>query len=210
MKDAAIIIAAIKKYIDGHVNKSIERRNFRRHTQQPGECFDDFLLTLRDLIKTCNFCSNECMQKNIQDQIIEGILEGDIIEGLLQVKDLNLDKTIQICWPLRNSVLTCLVYIRSWLQLYVPHSHTVKSPLSHSSTHSSTNVPRLWWQNALGGKARCPVFNLPCNSHVTVVANWATLQRCAVADTCDQKPARLHLQHLQMSCQLVKIYLSPV
>ena len=28
------------------------------------ECFDDFLLALRDLVKTCNF-SNECTQKNI-------------------------------------------------------------------------------------------------------------------------------------------------
>ena len=63
-KDAAIIIAAIKKYIDGHVNESVECRNFRRYTQQPEECFDDYLLPLRDLVKTCNFCSNECMQKN--------------------------------------------------------------------------------------------------------------------------------------------------
>ena len=92
MKDVTTIIAAIKKYIDGHVNESVERRNFRRRTQQPGECFDDFLLALRDLVKTCNFCFNDCMQKNIRDQVIEGILDGDTVENLLQVKDLSLDK----------------------------------------------------------------------------------------------------------------------
>ena len=37
------------------------------------------------------------MQKNMRDQIIEGILEGDTVKDLLQVKDLSLDKTIQIC-----------------------------------------------------------------------------------------------------------------
>ena len=37
------------------------------------------------------------MQKNIRDQVIEGILDGNTVEDLLQVKDLSLDKTIQIC-----------------------------------------------------------------------------------------------------------------
>ena len=63
-RDITAIIAAIKAYIDGHINESVERRNFR----------SNFLMTLRELVKTCNFCSNNCMQKNIRDQIIEGIL----------------------------------------------------------------------------------------------------------------------------------------
>ena len=37
------------------------------------------------------------MQKNIRDQIIEGILDGDTVEDLLQIKDLTLDKAIQVC-----------------------------------------------------------------------------------------------------------------
>ena len=45
-KDVMVIIAAIKRYIDGSVNKSVERRNFCRHVQQPGETFDDFLVAL--------------------------------------------------------------------------------------------------------------------------------------------------------------------
>jgi len=63
----ATIIGAIKKYIESHINESVERRNFRRRTQQPGESFDDFLLTLHELVKTCNFCSNACIRKNIRD-----------------------------------------------------------------------------------------------------------------------------------------------
>ena len=47
--------------------------------------------------KSCNFCSNECTQKNIRGQLIEGILDGDTVEDLLQLKDLTLDKAIQVC-----------------------------------------------------------------------------------------------------------------
>ena len=64
-QDITAIITAIKTYIDRHINESVERRHFRRRIQQPGESFDDFLLAFRELAKTCNFCTNECIQKNI-------------------------------------------------------------------------------------------------------------------------------------------------
>ena len=80
------IVEAMQRYVEGHINGSVERRNFRRHVQQPGESFDDFLVSLRELAKTCNFCSADCIQKNIQDQIIEGLREGDTVEDLLQVR----------------------------------------------------------------------------------------------------------------------------
>ena len=59
--------------------------------------FDDFLVSLRELAKTCKFCSDNCTQKNIRDQLIEGLLDGDTVEHLLQEKDLTLDKAITTC-----------------------------------------------------------------------------------------------------------------
>ena len=44
-KSVTSIIGAIKRYIEGHINESVERRNFRCRTQQPGESFDDFLVS---------------------------------------------------------------------------------------------------------------------------------------------------------------------
>ena len=70
---------------------------FRRRVQQLGETFDDFLVSLRELAKTCKFCSDNCTQKNIRDQIIEGLLDSDTVEHLLQEKDLTLDKAITTC-----------------------------------------------------------------------------------------------------------------
>ena len=42
----------------------------------------------------CKFCSDACIQKNIRDQIIEGLRDGDTVESLLEVKDLTLEMTI--------------------------------------------------------------------------------------------------------------------
>ncbi len=88
---------AIQRYVEGQINESVERRNFRRRTQQPGESLDDFLVSLRELAKTCHFCSEECTQKNIRGQIIEGLIDGDTVEALLQKKDLTLATTITKC-----------------------------------------------------------------------------------------------------------------
>ena len=96
-KDQALIIAALKRHVEGRVNETIERRNLRRRTQQVGESFDDYLVSLRELAKTCNFCNNDCLQKAIRDQIIEGLLDGEIIQELLRVKDLTLDQAITKC-----------------------------------------------------------------------------------------------------------------
>ena len=57
--DVDAIIRTIKQHIDGQINESFERCNLRSRTQQPGEGFDDFLVALRELTKTCNFCSNQ-------------------------------------------------------------------------------------------------------------------------------------------------------
>ena len=75
----------------------MERRKLRRRVQQQGESFDDYLVSLRELTKTCNFCSEACAQKNIRDQIIEGLIDGDTVEHLLRQHDLTLATTITTC-----------------------------------------------------------------------------------------------------------------
>ena len=91
------IIRAIKRYVDGHVNETMERCNFHKRTQQLGELFDDFLVSLRELVKTCNFCSDDCTNKSICDQIIEALLDVDTTEDLLKETDLTLDTAITKC-----------------------------------------------------------------------------------------------------------------
>ena len=75
--------------------------------QQVGEPFDDFLVSLREVVKTCNFCLNACTNKNICDQIIEGILDTDTTEDLLQEIDLTLAKAISKCQAQKATKKQC-------------------------------------------------------------------------------------------------------
>ena len=50
-KSVTDIVNAIERYVDGQVNESVERRNFRKRVQHPGESFDDFLVGLHELSK---------------------------------------------------------------------------------------------------------------------------------------------------------------
>ena len=71
--DQEQIVAALKQYVLGRVNKTVKRRNFRQRKQVQGETFDDYLVALRELAKTCNFCRDKCLQSNLRDQLVEGV-----------------------------------------------------------------------------------------------------------------------------------------
>ena len=75
----------------------MERRVFTSRVKQEGVTFHDFVVSLRELAKTCNFCNNECTQKNIRDQIIAGLADGEAVEALLKEKDLTLETTLSKC-----------------------------------------------------------------------------------------------------------------
>ena len=79
-KKVSPIISVLKHYADVNVNETIERRSFPWHFKQPDESFDDYLVLLCELVKTCNFCSDGCIQKSIRDQTIEGLLDSEIVE----------------------------------------------------------------------------------------------------------------------------------
>ena len=96
-KSTKEMITAIEAYINGQINESMERRAFRSRVQQEGETFDDFLVSLRELAKTCAFCNDDCIQKNIRDQIIAGLADGEAVETLLKEKNLTLETTVSKC-----------------------------------------------------------------------------------------------------------------
>ena len=134
------IVNAIQQYVDGHLNESVERRNFRHRRQQPGETFDDYLVALRELAKTCKFCSDECLNKNIRDQIIEGLVDGDTIETLLREKDLTLEVTITRCRGQEAAKKQRAEIVGSSFETtpYNIHRTQMRNP--------TRRLSRVWWQ----------------------------------------------------------------
>lgn len=157
-KSVDVIICAIKRYVEGHINETVERRNFRKRTQQVGESFDDFLVSLRELVKTCNFCSDGCTNKNIRDQIIEGLLDADTIEHLLQETDLSLVKTITICQAQEAAKK----------QRASIHSHNTESIAALHKPQDWKQRPPVSTCTGCGarahpaGRTQCPAYNQMC------------------------------------------------
>jgi len=160
--DVSQIIQALQRYVDGHVNETVERRTFRKRVQQQGETFDDFLISLRELAKTCKFCSDTCKEKSIRDQIIEGCSDGDTIEDLLQESDLSLAKAVTICRS------------REAAKRHRHEIHTTE--MSGVAGVSAMHKPRQQQQMAgpicqgcgypvhQGGRRQCPAYNQVCMS----------------------------------------------
>ena len=152
------IILTIKRYVEGHVNETVERRNFRKRMQQVGEAFDDFLVSLRELVKTCNFCSDDCTNKNIRDQIIEGLLDADTTERLLQETDLSLAKTITICQAQeaakRQRASMQSHSTESVAALHKPPDWKQRPPVSTCPGCGAPAHPT--------GRTQCPAYNQTC------------------------------------------------
>ena len=178
-------IRAIKRYVDGHTNETVERRNFRQRIQQPGELFDDFLVSLRELVKTCNFCSDACMQKNLRDQIIEGLRDGDTVEALLQEADLTLDRTISKCQAQEAAK-------RQRATITDHHTESVsalqKTRDRRAITTQATALPPPLCPGCgatphPGGRYHCPAYNQTCRN-CQKIGHYAKV--------CRGKPSRRH------------------
>jgi len=86
----------MQAYVEGRVTATVERRLFRKRRQNAGEKVDDYLISLRELAKTCAFCNNACMESAIHDQFIEGLRDGEIVQELLKEENLTLTKAKNI------------------------------------------------------------------------------------------------------------------
>ena len=162
MKKPSAVIDALQRYVDGHINETVERCNFRRRTQQQGETFDDYLIALREMAKTCKFCSDTCMQKNIRDQVIEGLLDGDTVEDLLQEPDLTLTTAITKCRSGEAAKKNRSQMLAQEPELGVVA--TLQYPQLPNQQGRPRTCPGCGGVQHKGGRARSPAYDKACSS----------------------------------------------
>ncbi|KAL8592715.1 hypothetical protein ACOMHN_037655 [Nucella lapillus] len=85
----ADIIEALENHFIGKTNETYERFVFNKRDQKVDEPFEDYVATLRTLMKTCNFCDH-IKDSLLRDRIILGIRNQTTRERLLQEADLTL------------------------------------------------------------------------------------------------------------------------
>ncbi|UYV66679.1 K02A2.6-like, partial [Cordylochernes scorpioides] len=92
---------ALDKYFTPHKNVVTERFKFSQRVQKDDESIDNYLISLRELSKSCEFGNLEADM--IRDQIIEKCNNKKLKEKLLQQENLTLSKTIDIARMLEIS-----------------------------------------------------------------------------------------------------------
>ncbi|XP_033099918.1 uncharacterized protein LOC117103477 [Anneissia japonica] len=193
------IIKAMDAYIQGQVNESVERKEFRTRKQGLDEDFKDFLVSLRDLVAECNFCNAKCVAKAIRDQIIEGLYDSTVIEKLLAVHDLSLTNTLEMVRALASvkDHTAAIVKTPSSAANKRPPKPTSektaksvdKTAKSHGKTHhpSNTQNQKCYYcgHTHVQCKRNCPAAHSTCNNckkigHFASVCNFRKLQSRAV------------------------------
>ena len=95
-RTVANIIKKFDDFIIGTVNETYERYRFNSRNQLEGESVDDFVTALRDLSRECGFC--DCLGDSLlRDKIVFGIRDNAVRKKLLEIKKLDLKRTIDIC-----------------------------------------------------------------------------------------------------------------
>lgn len=82
-RNLTAIIEEFEKYAIGDVKESYERFIFNSRNQLEGETVDEYVTQLRNLAKSCNFCT--CLHDSlIRDRIVLGIRDAHKRKRLLQ------------------------------------------------------------------------------------------------------------------------------
>ena len=89
------IVEAFQSYCVGSVNVTYERYLFNKRMQESSERFDNFLGDLRRLAKNCDFGS--VGDSMLRARIVVGIRDDSPRQKLLQIRDLDLKKAIDLC-----------------------------------------------------------------------------------------------------------------
>lgn len=94
-QDVDVIIQKFDNYFIGEKNVTYERYVLNNRSQEMGEKFDEFLMDLRKLIKSCDY--GEITDSIIRDRIVCGIADDVTRRKLLQTRNLDLNTAIDIC-----------------------------------------------------------------------------------------------------------------
>ncbi|XP_068206283.1 uncharacterized protein [Palaemon carinicauda] len=94
--DLETILNAMESHLRGQRNVIVDRREFYLRKQETGESFDDFLCGIREIAAFCDFCSS-CMDNRLRDRIVVGTGDEQALKRMLEEKDLNLQKAVDIC-----------------------------------------------------------------------------------------------------------------
>ena len=95
-KDVKKVLEAFQNYCQPFQNTAFERYRFNLRGQRPGESFEQYVTSLRQIALRCNF-ETITPDEILRDRIMFGITDNKVRDRLLREKNLTLERTLEIC-----------------------------------------------------------------------------------------------------------------
>jgi len=154
------IIDAFDKFAVGETNETYERFVFNQHSQKEGEPFEVYLSSLRQLIKSCNYCDS-CIESILRDRIVLGVRDLETQSALLKERKLTLEKAIDICRAAENA--TMHIQAMSIVHKQSENVNKVKAEKSSKSTKVVTKMCKYCGYEHPMLKSKCPAYGKTCS-----------------------------------------------
>ena len=157
--DWCVVKENMEKYCIGEVNEIYERYCFNKRDKLPTESIDSFVAELKTLAKTCNFC--DCLRNSlIRDRIVLGVKKENTTRKLLRVRDLTLNRCIDICRSEEVKLLSEPMDIHQ----VKPKTKKPTTPEETSSAQPGRKIACTFcgYEHA-PEKKKCPAWGKTCN-----------------------------------------------
>jgi len=176
------VLKKFDSYFLPEVNETYERHTFFLREQKPDETVDQYVTDLRDLSSSCNF--GNLTDNLIRDRIILGIRDRAIKDRLLRVKDLDLNKALEVCRAAERTKTQLadicpnneVCKVTKFRQLKDGSGKSVNRPSGSKpnwSKYSDKQAPGTWNRNKFQKpcskcgyehpRFKCPAFGKRCN-----------------------------------------------
>jgi hypothetical protein len=88
------IITLFDEHFKPKQNEVINSYNFNKRNQEDGETFDAFYTAIRKIAENCNYIEKDRM---LRDRIVIGVKDQRTQQKLLEIKELTLEKAVDVC-----------------------------------------------------------------------------------------------------------------
>ena len=159
------VIDKFQEFYIGQTDETYERYVFNNRVQKEGETFDQYLSALRNLAKTCNFCS--CLRDTLlRDKIVLGVRDNALRGKMLQDRNLTLAKAIDICRSGESASVKLKDLPGSSASFSDIHDVSAKARAGTSKRGSSEGrrVCKYCGKTHEFSKEKCPAFGRVCKN----------------------------------------------
>lgn len=166
----AEVITAFEEYFKPKSNEVISTWQFNKRIQEDDEVFDMYYTELIKIAKNCNFLDRERM---LRDRIVVGIRDQRVQQRLLEIRDLTLERAVEICRSAELSREHARLLTKSPVPVVDAINRKVplqpKKPSPKAKYYNSNNFslsPRRTYLckkcNTEHGQRQCPAYGKQC------------------------------------------------